>query len=594
MTARGVRRLLLAGAALSLVGLAAQSPARDDVLMRAMRDELARSMQQLRLDTLPGPYFIAYRVDESHALSVAATRGGLVRSDERAHRRLTVELRVGDYAFDNSNFFGASGGGAFAFGLRGFRGESELPLDDNYREVRRQLWLATDGAYKRAVQQLTQKRAAVLGQAHVDSLPDFTRESVVAIIDTATARPWSRAAAESLARDLSAVLRNAPDIYASGVECSAAVQVTRYVNSEGTTFTRSAPTVTVQAQAETQASDGAPLADAFVLYGGTPNDLPAPTALADSVRELGARLGRLRTATPGDDYSGPILFEGQAAVEVFNQVFAPTLIGTRRPLSDNPMFDALMARAEDPTRVQVGGRALPRFLSATDNPTVTSFGGFFLGGYRVDDDGVAARETRVVDHGVLKTLLTMRVPVRGILHSSGNRLGNGPVVTNLFVTADSGLSDQDLRRRLLQLAAERGNAYGIVVRRVANPGLASFENPLALIAAMRGSASGSPTLGATLAFKVFPDGHEELIRNAEVSGINAAAFKDIVAVAKTRTAYTLPFIGRRSLSFGPAFGGGYAASYVVPSGVLFEEGSLARSAGNAPRLPVVSPPWAAH
>src|SRR5258708_33148880 len=97
MTARGVRRLLLAGAALSLGGLAAQSPARDDVLMRAMRDELARAMQQLRLDTLPGPYFIAYRVDESHALSVAATRGGLGRSDERARRRVAVELAVWAY-----------------------------------------------------------------------------------------------------------------------------------------------------------------------------------------------------------------------------------------------------------------------------------------------------------------------------------------------------------------------------------------------------------------------------------------------------------------------------------------------------------------
>jgi len=592
VTARGWRRLLSAGAALSLLALTAQSPAPDDVLLRAMGDELARSMQQLRLDTLPRPYFIAYRVDEVHALRVAATRGSLVHSGERTYRRLIVELRVGDYAFDNTNFFGGPGGGMFAFGMRGFRG-SDLPIDDNYREVRRQLWLATDAAYKQAVQQLTQKRAAVQGQAHADSLADFTRESVVTVTDTMAAHVWSRATAESLARDLSAVLRSAPDIYASGVECTAEVGVTRYVNSEGTTFTRSAPTVSVQVHAETQAGDGTPLADALVLYGGAPADLPAPPALADSVRELAARLERLRQASPGDTYSGPILFEGQAVAEVFNQVFAATLIGTRRLLSDNPMLDAMLARAEDPTRVQLGGRALPRFLSVTDNPTVTTFGNVFLGGYRVDDDGVAARENRVVDHGVLKTLLTTRVPVRGIPHSSGNRLGNAAVVTNLFVTADSGLSDQELRRRLLQLATGRGSAYGIVVRRVANPAIASFDNPLALMAAMRGSAGGSPTLAATAAWKVFPDGHEELIRNAEVSGINAAAFKDIVAVSKARAAYTIPFAGRR-MSFGPGFGGGYAASYVVPSGVLFEDGSVSRAAGNAPRLPVVSPPWLGH
>ena len=592
MRAHAIRRWLVPVAAFSLLALTAQGPAAGDVLFRAMRDELTRSMQHLRLDTLPGPYFIAYRVDELHALNVEATRGSLVRSGELTRRRLTVELRVGDYTFDNSNFFGTPSG-MFAFGMRVFRG-SDLSLDDNYREVRRQLWLATDAAYKQAVQQLTQKRAAVQSQARADSLPDFSRESVVTVTDTATARPWTRVAAESLARDLSAVLRSAPDIYVSGVDCAAEVEMTRYVNSEGTTFTRSTPVVSIRAYAETQASDGAPLADAFVLYGGGPADLPAPAALADSVRELGARLGRLRQAPAGDAYTGPILFEGQAAAEVFNQVFAPTLIGTRRLLSDNPMIDALMARAEDPTRVQLGGRALPRFLNVTDNPTVTTFGQVFLGGYRVDDDGVLARETRVVDHGVLKTLLTTRVPVRGVLHSTGNRLGGGAVVTNLFVTADSGLSDQDLRRRLLQMAAERGNGYAVVVRRVSNPALGLFENPLALIAAMRASASGSPTLAATMAFKIFPDGHEELFRNSEVSGINAAAFKDIVAVSKARAAYTLPFAGRRSPSFGPDFGGGYAASYVVPSGVLFEEGSLNRSAANAPRLPVVSPPWLSH
>ena len=78
-------------------------------------------------------------------------------------------------------------------------------------------------------------------------------------------------------------------------------------------------------------------------------------------------------------------------------------------------------------------RLLHTFLGVIDDPTTRSYEGSFLGGYGVDDDGVRARATTVVEHGVLKTLLTTRVPVRGIARSTGNRRGSEPVVSNLFV-----------------------------------------------------------------------------------------------------------------------------------------------------------------
>ncbi len=80
--------------------------AQDDVVMRAMRDELARSMADLRLEELSRPYFIAYRVDELNEVSAAASFGSVTSSRENLTRRLSVEVRVGDYAFDNTNFLG--------------------------------------------------------------------------------------------------------------------------------------------------------------------------------------------------------------------------------------------------------------------------------------------------------------------------------------------------------------------------------------------------------------------------------------------------------------------------------------------------------
>ena len=36
----------------------------DDTMMRAMKDELARSMGQLRLQQMDKPYFLAYRMQD--------------------------------------------------------------------------------------------------------------------------------------------------------------------------------------------------------------------------------------------------------------------------------------------------------------------------------------------------------------------------------------------------------------------------------------------------------------------------------------------------------------------------------------------------
>ena len=568
--------------ALSLAGVGlcfATATHAQDPLGRAMRDELARSMTELRLDTLPKPYFVAYRLDDVETAEAAATLGSLVRGRDSRTRHLRVELRVGDYEFDNTNFVGMGGGPAFSM-LAGLRGGALLPLDDQYQEIRRQLWLATDGAYKRAVEQLAQKRAALQNQTRTEQLPDFAKEPPAVITDVVPAPPLDRAAAEALVRGLSAAFRAFPEVYSSGVSWSAGVARTRYLNSEGSTFTRSSPWMVLGIQASTQAVDGMPLGDAIAFYGGTPSDLPTRESLLDSVRALATWLTRLRQTPVAELYNGPVLFEGDAAAELFNELFAPRLVASRRPMAANPMMEQFAARAETPFLDQIGARVLPTFLSAVDNPTLTTFEGHFIGGYHVDDDAVPARETRLVDHGILKTLLSTRVPVRGIAHSSGNRWGAGPVVSNLVVTVDSGASDQALRADLLKRAAARGRGYAILVRRLAN----------ATIADMGDDDSDTPALHAAVAVKLFPDGHEEPIRNASVSGLTAASFKSIVAASQSRTVYTSPFhsVGGMNLQMASA-GLGYAASYVMPS-LLFEDVTVKGPNGDLPKPPLSSPP----
>jgi hypothetical protein len=73
----------------------AKPAAQDSPTMRAMADELARSMQLLRLPDQPAPYYIEYEVEDRASTRVTARQGALVE-DLAGHKRiLRVVDRVG-------------------------------------------------------------------------------------------------------------------------------------------------------------------------------------------------------------------------------------------------------------------------------------------------------------------------------------------------------------------------------------------------------------------------------------------------------------------------------------------------------------------
>jgi hypothetical protein len=292
-----------------------------------------------------------------------------------------------------------------------------------------------------------------------------------------------------------------------------------------------------------------------------------------------------------------VLFEGTAAAELFALAMGSDFSADRAPVSENGMFNRMGGMGEGMID-QIGSRVLPRSFTVIENPTIRRFEGRLIGGALVDDEGVRTRETRLVERGVLKTLLTTRVPVTGIPRSSGSRRGGGPGITNLFVSSDSGLTDAQLKKRALALAAEqRSNGFAIVIRRIGSGG----GGRGGIMAAMRAagiSGAGAGAIPVAEAVKLYPDGREEPIRGALLAGVSDASFKEIAAASRSRTALTLParaglrgmftmFAMRRS-SF---VGFGQTATYVVPS-LLFEELSIRKPTGDGMAPPAFSPPWA--
>ena len=164
--------LVVTGLSAAAARLRAQDPYAEDVILRAMKDELERS-RQLRVVGGGGddtPYFISYTLDDTDAFEVDASFGAVTTVNRNRFRLPNIEVRVGSYDFDNT-------GHIYSGLYSGSRYDTEpLPLDDDYRALREGLWLATDYAYKAAVESIARKRAALTNAAvSSEKIPDFTK-----------------------------------------------------------------------------------------------------------------------------------------------------------------------------------------------------------------------------------------------------------------------------------------------------------------------------------------------------------------------------------------------------------------------------------
>ncbi|MDE2758224.1 MAG: metallopeptidase TldD-related protein [Acidobacteriota bacterium] len=564
--------------------------AQENMLMKALRDEMGRTMERLQLEDMDRPYYVAYWVSESEGRGSTAILGGLLgRGRGTGSRNLSVELRVGDHDLDNTNFmdFGRLRSRVVREGF-----PVSLPLRDDYKELRRQIWLATDGAYKQAVQSLAKKRATLQNKTRVEIVPDFSREEPVEYRDETPPAPLpDRARLEVLVQELSALFKEMPDIFDSRVSAGLSRGKTYFVNSEGSSYTRNFSSASIQVLAATQAVDGTHLEDFVVARGRQWKDLPDRAELEQRIRAMAERLGRLREASFVERYNGPVLFEGQAAAELVSQILAPRLLALRPPMADEPMFGGFGSGSRNPFLEKLGSRVLPRSLSIIDDPTAGSHGeASLLGGYEVDDEGVRSRRTTVIQRGILKTLLATRTPVSGVSNSTGNRRNEGPKPSNLFLISRNGLKQEEIRQELLDLVEERGLDFGIVVRRVGSPEM-TLSRDRDYMFAMPGEEQRPKLRPVTEAYKVFPDGREELIRKAVLLSISASSFREIAAASESLTPYHTNFRVPMTDPFSSfAFmGPPPLVSLVVPS-LLFEDLALRRPPGDIPRPPLLAHP----
>jgi predicted Zn-dependent protease len=548
--------IAIAGAA---AGAAAQKPA-GSAVTTALDAESKRAIRILEASD-PKPYFIGYTVNDISSVSVEAEGGALQSSSQDRARLLDVEVRVGDYVFDNTHQIRGGGGGG------GRTGSIVMPLDDDVDALRSVIWLETDRRYKAAVEQMIRAKANRATRVEEEDISnDFSLEPArTAALPVAKVTPriaeW-----ETKARAYSVMFRKYPDILEGTAGFSSQVIHRYIVNSEGTAVESGVTLLRLSLYARVKADDGMELYRFESFDAHSHEGLPDDKTVTDTIEKMIRDLRALRAAPVIEPYTGPAILSGRASGVFFHEIFGHRIEGSRQKNdTDGQTFTK-----------QINKPVLPDFLSVIDDPTAEKIGSVELNGYyQYDDEGVAAQRVMVVEHGVLKSFLLSRAPVAGFRQSNGHgrkEPGYRSVGRqgNLMVQASTSVNTATLRQMLIDEAKKQGKAFGLL-----------FEDISGGFTFTDRSSPQAFQVTPIMVYRIFVDGRpDELVRGADLIGTPLTSFSKIVAAGDKVEVFN-GFCGAES---------GYVPVSAASPSILTTQIEVQKKAKSSELQPLLPPP----
>jgi hypothetical protein len=565
-----MKKLLLL---LSLALFPARPAAAEDLVLKAMNDEMGRTMARLRMDALARPYFLSYYVVDSTENALSAVFGSLRDDNFNISRQAVADLRVGSAAFDSSQYVGDDFGSYVP-------ASSSLNEEDGYDAIRFSLWSLTDDAYKKALEKYSQKKAYQAQKNITELYGDMSAEKPVSYFDSGKPEtPFAAAAWRENVKKLSAVFRAYPEIQDSEVSFVRTLRTVRFVNSEGTRYSYRWDKIDLALRATVQDKAGYRIGDERSFSWRSMADVPSYEKLAGEAAGFAGDMSSLVEPSTAEVYLGPVLFEDQDAAEFLNQLFVRNVSFARTPWANHDDWLQYYISSGQLTK-KLGMRVLPAFISVSDDPSRLSYGGTtLLGSYPVDNEGVRPVPLGLAKNGKLTGFYMGRAPVKEFRSSNGHARGftnefPTPRPGNVFFTAQPAkrVPKAELKKRLLQLAADNGLDYAIIVRRLDPEGDKKFDELLA-----------APVLAYKVSVK---DGSESVLGPAEWTDVTFRALRDILLVSDADYIYNYyqagPFYYDR----------GYVpASIVAPSGLLVQEMELKPTDKKPDRQPYLPHPY---
>jgi TldD protein len=532
-------------------------------MLDAMKAELTRSLEQFKKQQTP-PYFLSYEVVESESAGASGSFGALVSSSVPTRRRsLGIDLRVGDYQLDNTHPIRGAGfipGDNFS--------SMPMAVEDDPEALRALLWYYTDQKFKRAIEQLISVKTNVkVKTEETDHAGDFSPAKGETFSDPAPPPlQFDRKLWEDKVRKYTAPFQRYGNIYTATASYTASRETRWFVSSDGAAIQTAQTHYLLTLTAVAKAEDGMVLPRYESFFSWTIEGLPDDETVIKTVQKMAKDLMALKLAPLMEPYTGPAILSPRATGVFFHEIFGHRIEGQRsKRENEGQTF-----------RDKVGQKVLPDFLSVYSDPTMRKFGSIQLAGYyKFDNEGVKARRVTVVENGTLKNFLMSRLPIDGFPESNGHgRRGAGYNVagrqSNLLVVASKTVTRDDLKKMLIEEAKKAGKPYGLYFEDVAG-GFTSTgrSNPNVF------------EVIPVMVYRIYLDGHEELVRGVDLIGTPLSSFNKILAADD------------RSEGFNGTCG---AESGPVPvsaggPGLLVSQVEVQKKAKSPERSPILAPPF---
>lgn len=552
--------------------LAAQG---QDVIFKALQDELKRNSEKLVMEDLERPYYIGYTVDDYQSLTVKGSLGTLTESNLDRGRYLTIDLRVGNYDLDNTNF---------ATGWSSIMPHYEsIALDNDYDALRNSIYLATDEAYKAVLQDLSRKKAYM--QTHVSNNrpPDFVKLAANHLVEKPVPFDADQQAAEKLVEAASGVFRDYPMIVESELSLDGSITNQYFVNTPGSEVLRANRLYTIKLSLTGQDADGETMNLADRMIVDSRDELPDAAKLTKWSRDLADKMAALVTADTMEEYVGPVIFEGDAAGELLRQLFVKNISNLPTPTYEDERFASMFPAPAFGNKIN--RRVLPDFFDVYDDPTISEYHGLKLvGGYAVDDAGVLPQRLQLVEKGKLRTVPLATAPTKKITELNGHARGAvSKAVTgkpsNLIFESSDAVSKDKLRQSMLDLCQDVDMEYGLVVRKLRDLNAPAPGGGMRFFGVPQQDENG---LTEPLeVYKVYPDGREVPVRGLKFLNVNVRTLRDILQTDNSEHVYNYLIADDYEMP----------ASLVCPA-ILVEEMELGHSEGKTQRPPVLPSPLA--
>lgn len=429
----------------------------NEMYFRAMKDEMNRTLKELRLPGELRPYYVANRLKEYYSWGAEASLGD-VHIDKYAridphmpYFQVTSGLKIGNDQNNNTGYNNDSREWDY------FAREWGIPF--SYEGIRQALWKNTNSLYLEAIEQYKEKEAYRRKKNIKESKPDVIPAPQATYLEAIP--PWQpvdHEQLESWVKKVSAWGKEISFLEDFHVSLIQGQSNTYYLNSRGGQAQWALRSYFAEARAVFRQPDGyeeRKELEVVLKDFSVPELERAETEIRQFLDQLKSFYG----APEATAYLGPVLYKAPQAAR-FLEILLLERLSNTAPWWNNADEDTWAS----PFRKQIGLRVMSPGINVYDRPQVKTYQGIEIASFApVDLEGVSSEELTLVSGGKLRQVPLSQRPLEAKNHKSNGHALKSIVgrenISTIFVEPQSPLTTQQLEEKLLARCKELGLPY---------------------------------------------------------------------------------------------------------------------------------------